>query len=182
MLIINGWLSDADTIISPHFNQRPCEEIRLLVIHNISLPPNQFNADSQTDYISDLFVGKLDCSHDPYFKGLVGLEVSAHCLITRSGRVKQYVSFLDRAWHAGRSSYQGITNCNDYSIGIELEGSDRIPYTDAQYDALIRLTKTLMVEYPKISIPSIVGHSDIAPNRKSDPGVAFDWIRFRKSL
>ena len=94
MLIINGWLSDADTIISPHFNQRPCEEIRLLVIHNISLPPNQFNADSQTDYISDLFVGMLDCSHDPYFKGLVGLEVSAHCLITRSGRVKQYAKLF----------------------------------------------------------------------------------------
>lgn len=185
MKIIEGWLCEAVKYSSPHFNQRDkstASPIRLLVIHNISLPPNEYNSDDGEDYISHLFMGTLDCSLHPYFVQLQGLRVSAHCLITRQGAVKQYVSFRDRAWHAGRSSYQGQIDCNDFSIGIEMEGNDQQPYTDAQYEALSIVTQSLMVEYPNITIPSIVGHCDIAPNRKTDPGASFDWARYRKSL
>lgn len=185
MKIIEGWLSEAVKYPSPHFNQRDksiASPIRLLVIHNISLPPNEYHSDHGEDYISRLFMGTLNCALHPYFEQLQGLKVSAHCLITRQGAVKQYVSFHDRAWHAGRSSYQGQTDCNDFSIGIEMEGNDREPYTDAQYDALSIVTHSLMAEYPNITIPTIVGHCDIAPGRKTDPGASFDWARYRKSL
>ena len=182
MEIIEGRLSDAIHYYSPHFNQRPAGDVSLLVIHNISLPPNQFLADTTTDYITDLFMGTLNCDVHEYFDTLRGLEVSAHCLITRAGAVKQYVSFDDRAWHAGKSSYQGVANCNDYAIGIELEGADSVAYTDPQYQALVSVTIALMKRYPKITLPSIVGHCDIAPLRKSDPGIAFDWPMFRQKI
>lgn len=164
---------------SPHFDDRPNErDISLLVVHNISLPPATFG----TPYIDDFFRGGLDCSAHPYFATLQGVRVSAHCVIYRDGRVWQYVPFDKRAWHAGLSLYQGRDRCNDFSIGIELEGADDISYTDAQYQALVQLAASLIQQYPMLSIDRIVGHSDIAPGRKTDPGPAFDWPRFRADL
>lgn len=178
MNIENGWLVGVEHIISPHFNQRPkAENIRLLVIHNISLPPGKFGG----KYISDLFVGKLDPTADPSFESIYQLQVSAHCLIRRNGQVIQYVSFNDRAWHAGVSEYNQAQGCNDFSIGIELEGTDVIPYTDEQYQQLSRLTMTIKETYPSID-DNIVGHCDIAPVRKTDPGQAFDWSLFNDLL
>jgi len=160
---------------SPHFNQRPSGcDISLLVIHNISLPPGKFGG----GFIDDLFQGCLDCSVDPYFEQLQGLEVSAHFMISRDGEVTQYVDTAQRAWHAGLSTFEGIKNCNDFSIGIELEGTDTTPFTSEQYSALISLTKSLQQQYPLITKQRITGHSDIAPGRKTDPGEAFDWQRF----
>lgn len=162
-----------------HFDDRPDPaDISLLVIHNISLPPGQFN----TPYIDDFFGGRLDATAHPYFEALAGVRVSAHCVIYRDGRVCQYVSFVQRAWHAGLSHFEGRDRCNDFSIGIELEGTDDLPFTDAQYQALIALTKQLLLDYPKLSIDRIVGHSDIAPGRKTDPGPAFDWTRYKCAL
>ena len=174
-LINSNWLDGAKVCRSSHFDLRPnINDISLLVIHNISLPPGQFGG----DYIDDLFVGRLDCSADPYFAQLIGLRVSAHCMINRSGLVTQYVGFNDRAWHAGLSSFEGRTNCNDFAIGIELEGTDIEPYTVQQYAALVAVTVTLQAQYPLITKSRIVGHCDIAPTRKSDPGEAFDWSRY----
>lgn len=169
------WLDDAIICPSSHFNHRPNpKDISLLVIHNISLPPGQFGG----DYIDDLFLGRLDCCADPYFGQLEGLRVSAHCMINRRGDVTQYVSFAERAWHAGLSVFEGRDNCNDYAIGIELEGTDNTAYTDQQYIALARLTKRLQQTFPLITRQRIVGHCDIAPIRKTDPGEAFDWSRY----
>ncbi|MFT4994329.1 MAG: AmpD protein [Paraglaciecola sp.] len=148
------------------------------MIHNISLPPNQFGG----DHISALFTGHLDPDIHPYFRGIYQLRVSAHCLINRDGGTMQFVPFDKSAWHAGFSSYQGRDKCNDYSIGVELEGADHIPYNEAQYLALANLSKAIMHHYPSIGLGQIVGHNDIAPGRKSDPGVAFDWPRFRQML
>jgi len=172
----HGWLEDARHSPSPNFNERPegCE-ISLLVIHNISLPPGEFGG----SWIDDLFHNRLDPDAHPYFREIEGLEVSAHCLIRRDGEIIQYVSFDKRAWHAGQSSYCGIDNCNDFSIGIELEGTDEEPFTDAQYSALARLTAAIRESYPSITDERVVGHSDIAPGRKTDPGLAFDWHRYR---
>lgn len=164
---------------SPHCDARPSEEeISLLVIHNISLPPSQFG----TSGIRELFTGTLNPDEHPFYKEISGLRVSAHCVIYRTGRVEQFVPFDQRAWHAGVSCFQGKLRCNDYSIGIELEGTDTLPYTDAQYDALTHLSEFIINHYPRISLGRIVGHNDIAPGRKTDPGQVFDWARFRTSL
>lgn len=148
------------------------------MIHNISLPPGEFGGDA----IERFFSNCLDCSEHPFFEEIRDVRVSAHLLIRRTGEAVQFVNFEDRAWHAGISSYQGRANCNDFSIGIELEGADEIPYTDAQYATLEAVTKVLVSAYPGMSHDSVVGHSDIAPGRKTDPGEAFDWARYRNKL
>lgn len=157
-----------------HFDDRPdARDISLLVVHNISLPPRQYH----TPYIDDFFTGTLDCDAHPYFAKLKGVRVSAHCVIFRDGRIWQYVPFAKRAWHAGVSQFCGRDKCNDFSIGIELEGSDDDAFTDAQYVSLAALCKQLMLLYPAILPEHLVGHSDIAPGRKTDPGPYFDWAR-----
>ncbi|WP_440874495.1 1,6-anhydro-N-acetylmuramyl-L-alanine amidase AmpD [Thalassotalea sp. PLHSN55] len=173
MKIIDGWLSDVEKHCSPHFDQREQNEISLLVIHNISLPAGNFGG----SYITDLFMGCLDAKADKSFAEIYQLRVSAHCLIRRDGQIVQYVPFEQRAWHAGVSNYLGREKCNDFSIGIELEGCDDIPYTDAQYQQLVIVTQLLQQQYPAI-MNNIVGHNDIAPERKTDPGEAFDWQRY----
>lgn len=171
----DGWLDGIRHVPSSHFNQRPDGvTVDLLVIHNISLPPGQFG----TGYIPLFFQGQLDVSAHEYFKTIADLRVSAHFLIERTGEIIQFVSLFERAWHAGASSFNGVGNCNDYSIGIELEGCDDVPYADAQYRALTALTKRLMKTFPDISSDRIVGHEQIAPLRKTDPGPAFDWARY----
>lgn len=176
--IDKGWLIKAEQIPSPHFNERPTGvALSLLVIHNISLPPGQFGG----SYITDLFLGKLNPNADPYFKEIYQLEVSAHCLIRRDGHIIQYVSFEDRAWHAGVSQYNGCDNCNNFSIGIELEGTDSLPYTDEQYQKLAEVTNAICAHYPEIK-GNIAGHSDIAPGRKTDPGESFDWSYYLSKL
>jgi AmpD protein len=177
--ISSGWLAQALHLPSPYFAPREMgEEISLLVVHNISLPAGQFG----DNYISDLFLGQLDCNAHTSFHDLKGVEVSAHCLIRRDGRVIQYVSFNDKAWHAGTSSFKQREECNDYSIGIELEGTDDIPYTTAQYLKLTELTLCLQNKFPAIIMEHIVGHCDIAPTRKTDPGSIFNWQGFRQRL
>lgn len=150
----------------------------MLVIHNISLPPSQFG----TSGIRDLFMGELDPTAHPFYQEIAGLRVSAHCVIYRTGNVEQFVPFNERAWHAGLSTFQGKSRCNDFSIGIELEGTDTLAYTNEQYAALTELTEFIVKHYPDITLGRIVGHDDIAPGRKTDPGQAFDWARYRKSL
>ncbi len=177
--IEQGWLLGAQRVPSPNKNNRPVDTIiRLLVIHNISLPPEQFGG----GYIEQFFTNQLDASVHPYFEQIADVEVSAHLLITREGKVVQFVAFDERAWHAGQSVFNGVENCNDFSIGIELEGTDTLPYTDAQYHCLSEVTQTLMTTYPEITKASIVGHNAIAPGRKTDPGEAFDWPRLLNSL
>lgn len=179
MNIINGWLDNAEQHPSPHFDSRPVDAvISLLVIHNISLPPGEFGA----GYVPLFFAGKLPAQEHPFFQEIADLRVSAHCFIDRQGHIIQFVSFSDRAWHAGVSVFQGKTRCNDFSIGIEMEGTDDVPYTAAQYHALVKVTACLQSHYPKISMGRIVGHNDIAPGRKTDPGAAFDWARYRVML
>ncbi|QIA64220.1 1,6-anhydro-N-acetylmuramyl-L-alanine amidase AmpD [Vibrio astriarenae] len=179
MIDHNGWYSAARHVPSLHFNQRAdSQDISLLVLHNISLPPGQFGS----SHIEQFFTGQLDASEHPFFTHIANLEVSAHCLIRRDGEVVQFVSFLDRAWHAGASSFAGRDKCNDYSIGIELEGTDYVAYTDAQYQALSELAGELMRHYPQITLERVTGHQYIAPLRKSDPGLVFDWGRFRREL
>lgn len=173
-----GLWSNARQLASPHFDARPTDEVSLLVIHNISLPPGEFGG----GFIDDLFLGRLDTSAHPYFTGIAHLKVSAHACIFRDGRVTQYVPTTQRAWHAGESLFEGRTRCNDFSIGIELEGTDDEPFTDAQYAALTALTKAILKVYLKITPKRIVGHSNIAPGRKTDPGPHFDWLRLRGSL
>jgi len=148
-----------------------------LVIHGISLPAGKFG----TPYIDQLFTNQLDNSAHPSFESLKNLKVSAHLLIQRDGRLVQYVPLSKRAWHAGISSFEGRERCNDFSIGVELEGVDDVPYTDRQYDRLALLLESIQKEYPLIVKDRIVGHSEIAPGRKSDPGPAFEWgIVFKK--
>lgn len=174
-----GWYCHARLVPSPHYDTRSDpSDISLLVIHNISLPPGQFGG----PYIEDFFLGKLDASVHPFFKVIENLRVSAHCLIRRNGEVVQFVPFDARAWHAGVSSFAGRDKCNDYSIGIELEGSDYVAYTDEQYLSLQRLTNALTRHYPQITPSRITGHQYIAPLRKSDPGLVFDWRRFKNAL
>lgn len=183
MNIQEGILSDFPYLCSPHQDQRPDErDISLLVVHNITLPPGEFCQQGQSSYITDLFMGTLDPNAHPFFADIAHLRVSAHCLICRNGDLIQYVPFHKRAWHAGVSVFQGRTACNDYAIGIELEGTDELPYTDAQYQRLAEVTEQLMLHYPDITLSRIVGHNDIAPGRKTDPGVAFDWSRFRQDI
>ena len=176
--VIDGVLQGAQQFASPNFNQRPEQtEIQLIVVHNISLPPSQFGG----GYIQQFFQNQLDWSVHPYFQSIEGMQVSAHLLILRTGEVLQFVNFNDRAWHAGRSSYLGKAECNDYSIGIELEGSDDLPFEDVQYQVLAQVIASLQTAYPKIK-QHIAGHSDIAPGRKTDPGPYFDWARLREQL
>ncbi len=175
----DGWLTGAQACPSPNRNDRPPgEEVSLLVVHNISLPPGQFG----TGDVQALFCNTLDCSRHPYFEALRGLEVSAHFLIDREGLITQFVSCDERAWHAGISSWAGRKDCNDYSIGVELEGEDRVPYTAPQYGSLATLIHLLRQRYPQLASGGIAGHSDIAPGRKTDPGPAFDWRELRQAL
>ncbi|MFC0309371.1 1,6-anhydro-N-acetylmuramyl-L-alanine amidase AmpD [Gallibacterium trehalosifermentans] len=177
--IKQGVIQNVAQIPSPHFDQRPDpQEISLLVIHYISLPPEQFCG----NYIDDFFQGKLDPTIHPYFAEIYQQRVSAHCLIRRNGEIKQYVNLNDRAWHAGLSQFQGREKCNDFSIGIELEGSNEQPFTPLQYQVLIELTKSIMQSYPLITLERIVGHCDISPGRKIDPGQYFDWDYYYQRL
>ncbi|WP_250657625.1 1,6-anhydro-N-acetylmuramyl-L-alanine amidase AmpD [Alkalimarinus coralli] len=173
--ITDGWLNGVTRVASPNFNQRPADtEINLLVIHNISLPPGEYGG----DHIERFFTNQLDHSLHPFFKEIEGLKVSSHLLIKRNGEVVQFVPFNQRAWHAGLSVFQTVENCNDFSIGIELEGEDDVPYTSHQYSVLADITRSLMAEYPAISMDRIVGHQHISPGRKTDPGAAFDWTGY----
>jgi N-acetyl-anhydromuramoyl-L-alanine amidase len=177
--IDRGWVSPARKTPSPNFGPRPpATAVDLLVLHNISLPPGQYNGDC----IEQFFCNKLDWDAHPYFSEIRDVEVSAHLLIRRSGELLQFVSLDDRAWHAGASNFCGREGCNDFSIGIELEGSDYEPFTDQQYQVLAGLSCALLVAYPDIGMDHIVGHSDIAPGRKTDPGPFFDWSRYREIL
>lgn len=179
MPIVEGWYTDARRVESPNCNDRPeGAEISLLVIHNISLPPGDYHSNS----VEAFFCNRLDPSAHPYFETIATLQVSAHCFIRRNGELIQFVPFQARAWHAGRSEFEGEGECNNYSIGIELEGTDTEPYTDQQYGALAEISSELLEKYPKITRYRIVGHSDIAPNRKTDPGPSFDWHRYRAML
>lgn len=173
------WLPGLRRCYSPNFDQRPDgTDIELLVIHNISLPPEKFG----TQCIEAFFCNCLNPDADPYFQAIANLRVSAHFLVDRRGQVSQFVSTAQRAWHAGVSNYSGRERCNDFSIGIELEGADLIPYTLAQYNALALLCATLIRNHPTLSAKRIVGHSDIAPGRKTDPGEAFEWSYFNELL
>jgi AmpD protein len=174
-----GWCLQARRVPSPHHNERAApDDISLLVVHGISLPPGEFGG----PFIDDLFMGRLDPDAHPYFAGIHQLRVSAHCLIRRDGELVQYVPFGARAWHAGVSSWQGREACNDFSIGIELEGTDETPYTEAQYRALASLTRAISGRYPAITHEKVVGHCDIAPGRKTDPGASFQWDHLRQLL
>lgn len=169
------WLEGVHQELSPNHNDRPNNDVRLIVLHNISLPAGQFGG----RYVYQLFTNCLNCHEHADFADLDGLEVSTHLFIDRFGTVTQFVPLNKRAWHAGESMYKGKPNCNDFSIGIELEGDDFTPYTDAQYLKLIPLIQSLRTIFTGIGPDDIVGHSDIAPGRKTDPGPAFDWQRLR---
>jgi len=171
-----GWVSGVRKMASPNCDARPNGTvIGLLVIHNISLPPGEFGGTA----VAQLFSNTLDTESHPYYAQLKGLRVSAHFLIRRDGGIVQFVPCSKRAWHAGASLWKGRSGCNDFSIGVELEGSDYVSFNDRQYTALIRLTRLLQRAYP---IRAIVGHADIAPGRKTDPGPYFDWPRYRVLL
>jgi len=164
---------------SPHVNERPINTpIDMIVIHGISLPPGQFGFHA----IEDFFCGQLDCSSHPSFSDIAHLRVSSHLLVKRDGQIIQFVPFNQRAWHAGESQFQGKVGCNDFSIGIELEGTDDIAYEAIQYKKLIAIVLLLMQNYPNISKDRVVGHVDIAPGRKTDPGHAFDWDLLRRHI
>ena len=174
-----GRLAHARQSHSPNFDQRPADaDIDLLVIHNISLPPGKFGG----NWIDDLFLNRLDARAHPYFASIANIRVSSHLLVRRSGELVQYVPLHYRAWHAGISEFRGRARCNDFSIGIELEGTDDLPFEDAQYETLVDAACQIILAYPAITRDRIVGHSDIAPDRKTDPGPAFDWQVFRLRL
>ena len=171
-----GWYRHARALASPNFGPRPAKaRIDLLVLHAISLPPGQYN----TGCVQQLFTNQLDWQAHPYFLQIQGLEVSAHFFIARGGELWQFVSCDERAWHAGASHYRGRSNCNDDSIGIELEGLDGQPFEDAQYESLASLAAALLVHYP---IAHLAGHEHVAPGRKFDPGLGFEWQALQKSL
>jgi AmpD protein len=179
MMVFEGLLAGAVFCPCDNFNQRPDgTEVSLLVIHNISLPAGCFG----TGQVHRLFQNSLDCQADPSFAELEGLEVSAHLFIERDGTISQFVNLNDRAWHAGVSSFRGSEGCNDFSIGIELEGCDDELYEIEQYHALAKTAASLLTAYPGISPDRIVGHCDIAAGRKTDPGEAFDWSMFRRLM
>ena len=169
--IVDGWVSGARRVLSPNHDDRPAgESVALIVIHAISLPPAQFGSDD----ILRLFTNTLDPGAHPYFSSISTLRVSAHFLIRRDGELIQFVSCAQRAWHAGVSCWKDRKQCNDFSLGIELEGCDELPFEDAQYVRLAELTRLLSAHYP---IAALTGHSDISPGRKTDPGPCFDWSR-----
>lgn len=170
---VQGWCPQALHLPSPNCDARPIlEQIELLVIHNISLPPGQFGG----PWIADLFTNALDPAADPYFAQLQSLRVSAHFLIRRDGQLLQFVSTQQRAWHAGASCFEGRERCNDFSIGIELEGTDTVPFCSEQYATLCHLTHALRQVHP---LRAVTGHQHIAPGRKTDPGPCFDWLRYQ---
>ncbi|MCE2572048.1 1,6-anhydro-N-acetylmuramyl-L-alanine amidase AmpD [Motilimonas eburnea] len=174
-----GDIDEARQVPSPFCDPRPLgQDISLLVIHSISLPPAQYGG----PYIDQLFTGQLNPAEHPYFGMIHQFKVSAHALIRRDGELVQYVPLTKRAWHAGVSSFQGREKCNDFSIGIELEGTDDSAFTDAQYQTLTELTQAIMMRFPQITSDRITGHSDIAPGRKSDPGTGFDWKKYLAKL
>jgi AmpD protein len=168
-----GWLAGTERLPSPNFGLRPAGDVSLVVIHNISLPPDEFGG----DWVEAFFLNRLDPAAHPYFATIADVRVSAHFYVRRDGRIVQFVDCDRRAWHAGASSWCGRDNCNDYSIGIELEGSDAQPFAPAQYVALWSLLDALRQRYP---IAAVVGHSDVAPGRKTDPGPCFDWAAVRQ--
>ena len=174
-----GLLSTAKQITSANFDNRPDgRPVSLIVVHNISLPPGEFGG----PYITQLFTNQLNKDEHPYFAEIYQLKVSSHLLIRRDGEIIQYVPFNKRAWHAGASEYCGATACNDFSIGIELEGTDDIPFEPVQYTTLARVVLALQQSYPEIAKDAITGHSDIAPGRKTDPGPAFSWNQLNQLL
>ncbi len=174
-----GLLMDVLYVPSPNADDRPVDaEINLIVVHGISMPPGEFGG----PYIEQLFTNRLDPAAHPFFASIEGLKVSAHVLIRRDGEVIQFVPFQQRAWHAGESSFQDRKRCNDFSIGIELEGTDTEPYTDEQYTQLADLIECLLRNYPAITPERITGHSEIAPQRKTDPGPAFEWAKLHHEL
>jgi AmpD protein len=176
MIDARGIHAGATWRASPHHDARPDPgDISLVVVHGISLPPGDFGG----PYVDQLFMGTLDPAAHPYFREIEGLRVSSHFVIRRGGELIQYVACGERAWHAGASSWKGRERCNDFSIGIELEGADDVPYAEPQYDTLADLVRALTRRYGELDI---AGHSDIAPGRKTDPGPWFDWPRLRKSL
>ncbi len=167
----DGWYAGARREPSPNFDARPPgTAVDLAVVHNISLPPHQFGG----EFVADLFLNRLDPLAHPFFATLAGVRVSSHFYIRRTGEIVQFVSCDGRAWHAGQSRWRGRERCNDFSVGIELEGSDLVPFRDAQYLALDRLLRAVRRQYP---VRAVTGHSDIAPGRKTDPGPFFDWTR-----
>ena len=175
MRINNHLIADIKFLESPNFNTRPKgTSINLLVIHSISLPPKVYG----NNHIENFFLNKLDYSLDPFYEEIKELKVSTHLLIKRDGEIIQFVPFNMRAWHAGESSFDGKDNCNDYSIGIELEGADDDDFEEIQYDKLCEVTIALQDEYKNITKENIKGHSDIAPGRKTDPGLFFNWDRY----
>jgi N-acetyl-anhydromuramoyl-L-alanine amidase len=174
-----GLLREAAQVPSPNFDARPPGmEADLIVVHGISLPPGEFGG----PWIAQLFTNTLPPDTHPYFAEIGALRVSSHLTVARDGDVVQFVRFTDRAWHAGVSSYLGREACNDFSIGIELEGVDTLPYESVQYDVLGEIVAALCDAYPRLSADRLVGHSDIAPGRKTDPGPAFDWYRARRCV
>jgi AmpD protein len=174
-----GLLVGVRQVLSPHRDARPAGLVTdLVVLHGISLPPGEFGGPA----IEQLFTGCLAPQGHPYFATLAGLRVSAHVLVRRNGEFVQFLPFGARAWHAGASEYAGRSGCNDFSIGIELEGADDVPYTDAQYESAAALLRALFQTYPDLAPARVVGHSDIAPGRKTDPGSSFDWPRLNYSI
>ena len=177
--LATGLMRGAKQIASPNYDARPAGvETDLIVIHGISLPPGEFGG----PWIERLFTNTLPAEIHPYFAEVAPLRVSSHLVVQRDGALNQYVSFADRAWHAGQSNYQGRAACNDFSVGVELEGTDTLPYEAAQYEALAAVVAALCAAYPRLSADRLVGHSDIAPGRKTDPGPAFDWPRARRLI
>jgi AmpD protein len=176
--VATGLIVGVKQVFSPFFDERPGGIVPdLIVLHGISLPPGEFGG----PWIARLFTGNLPADAHPEFRERAALRVSAHLLVRRDGEVVQFVSFKDRAWHSGKSSWQGRDACNDYSIGIECEGTDDVPYEAAQYATLSTLLPSLSAAYPAITRERIVGHSDVAPGRKTDPGESFDWSRVRRA-
>jgi AmpD protein len=174
-----GWIEDVRRVVSPNNDERPAgAQLDLIVVHGISLPPGKFG----TGWIDRFFCNDLPPDADPYFPTICDLTVSTHVLIARDGALTQYVPFDRRAWHAGTSSYCGRSGCNDFSVGIELEGTDDLPYAAKQYRALAKLITALKQTYSTLRNADVVGHSDIAPGRKTDPGPAFDWAKLQRLL
>lgn len=172
-----GWIDGAEILKSPNFDERK-DDVSLIVIHAISLPPAKYGS----NHIDRFFLNELNPTEDPYFKEISDLKVSSHFLIERTGNLKQFVSIDKKAWHAGVSSFKNRKNCNDFSIGIELEGTDDSEYEKNQYNTLIKLVISLMRKYPNITKERVVGHSEIAPKRKTDPGIKFDWDYIKSKI
>lgn len=172
-----GWLQSVEVTKSPNFDSRPENaDIKLVVVHGISLPPGEYGG----GHIQNFFCNQLDAGAHEYFESICSMTVSAHCLIERDGNIIQFVSFQNRAWHAGESQWRGEQVCNDFSVGIELEGCDDEAYTESQYTNLANLIAGLQARFPQITRDAITGHSDIAPGRKTDPGPAFDWDKLKQ--